>query len=45
MVGAPGPGGEAAAKQCQCGELASMVLTRKEGPNMGRYFYACRKPR
>ena len=32
-------------KLCKCKLPASYVLTRKEGPNMGRYFYACSKPR
>lgn len=31
-------------KKCQCGELASMVLT-KNGSNTGRYFYTCSKTR
>lgn len=30
---------------CRCGEPASVVVTKKAGPNLGRQFYACRKPR
>lgn len=42
-----GPGGVAGASECacKCGAPAITQLTRKEGPNMGRLFFACRKKR
>lgn len=26
---------------CQCGVPSKMICVKKEGPNCGRYFYAC----
>ena len=50
--GAPGAnnvsssnGNNSADGVCRCGEPASVLVTKKAGPNMGRQFYACRKPR
>lgn len=30
---------------CGCGEPAKILTVQKEGPNQGRQFYACAKPR
>lgn len=30
---------------CHCGTPAITQVTRKEGPNLGRQFFVCRKPR
>lgn len=37
--------GNGAEGVCRCGDPASVVVTKKAGPNLGRQFYACRKPR
>lgn len=30
---------------CECGETAKQLTVQKEGPNQGRQFYTCAKPR
>lgn len=45
MVTVTAPAGAGAEGVCRCGEPAIVLVTKKEGPNMGRQFYACRKPR
>jgi hypothetical protein len=37
--------GAGAARLCRCGAAAVNNVVRKEGPNLGRYFFACKKAR
>ena len=45
-AGAPGRGaGENKNPACKCGNASKVVQVKKEGPNKGRFFYACSGPR
>ncbi|KDN47556.1 prokaryotic type I DNA topoisomerase [Tilletiaria anomala UBC 951] len=38
-------GGEEDARYCKCSEPAAFLTVAKDGPNQGRRFYGCAKPR